>query len=300
MTQPVNPTDKPKSKIDLYQTVTDTIIAHLEEGTAPWHKCWVGGQNQPFTLPINADTAKQYKGINILLLWGAATQQQFATNEWATVKQWNKQKQKIRANERGTMIVYFDVMEKEKDGEPEKIPFLKYSKVFNRCQLDSYVPDQQAQAELPLLVERIERVESFVANTKATIKHEGYEACYRLDSDVIHMPTVNSFINTDEMSATEGYYSTLMHELTHWSGHPKRLDRKLSGKFGSNPYAEEELIAELSAAFLCAELQITNSPKKDHANYIANWLKVLKQNKYAIVSAAKSASKAVDYLKGFQ
>lgn len=288
-------TEPKKPAFDLYQTITNTIISHLEEGTAPWHKKWVGGNSTPFSLPINFSTNKHYKGINILLLWSAASKNQFTTNEWATLKQWNEKKEKIRKNEKSSMIVYFDMMEKEIEGEIEKIPFLKYSKVFNRSQLESYIPGP-AEPELPLLVERLERVEKFVANTKADIKHQGYDACYIPDQDVIHMPSKSSFINTDEMTATEGYYSTLMHELTHWTGHPKRLDRKLSTKFGSNPYAEEELIAELGAAFLAAALNITNAPKKDHANYIATWLQVLKQNKYAIISAARSASKAVDYL----
>mgnify|MGYP000870910358 CR=1 FL=1 len=286
------------SRADLHQQVTDTIIAPMEAGTAPWHQPWVGGNRQPFRLPVNARTAKAYSGINILLLWCAVQSKEFASHEWATLKQWNAQKESIRKGEKGNMIVYYDTFEKEVDNEIQRIPFLKRSYVFNRCQLASYTPDESPTPPVTSLVERLENVERFVANTKATIRHQGYSACYIPSADAIHMPEKNSFINTEHSTATENYYSTLMHEMTHWSGHPNRLNRKLSGRFGDVPYAEEELIAELSAAFLCAELEITNTPKREHASYLANWLTVLKQDKHAIIAAASRASKTVEYLRG--
>jgi len=298
-----NETSQPEAKTtrsrDIYQEVTNTIIQHLESGTAPWHKPWVGGDSNPFRLPVNAKTTNHYQGINILLLWCAAHKKEFASNEWATFKQWKSQNKSIAKGQKGTQIVYYDILEKEIDDEIKRLPFIKCSTVFNVCQLADYTPDAPAE-ELPLLVERLEQVEQFVANTKAVIKHAGYGACYKSDTDEIFMPDKNSFIDTEYSTATENYYSTLMHELVHFSGHPKRLNRKLGNRFGSNSYAEEELIAELGAAFLAASLKITNTPKRDHANYLATWLKVLKQDKHAIVNAASAASKAVGYLIGLK
>lgn len=291
---------KQTSRPDIYQQVTDTIIAQLEKGTAPWHKPWVGGDLNPFRLPVNQKTGKSYQGINILLLWCASMNKDFTCNEWATFKQWSEKNESIRKGEKGSMVVYYDTFEKEVDGEVKKIPFLKQSVVFNRCQLSSFKPEQLIDPDAKPLVQRLDKVEGFVANTKAIVRHTGYKACFVPAKDEIYMPEKNAFIDTDTLNATEAYYSTLLHELTHWSGHSARLDRKQSKKFADMPYAEEELIAELGAAFLCANLEITNAPKPEHAQYIAHWLKVLKQNKYAIISAASSASKAVDYLHSLQ
>jgi len=288
------------SRPDIYQHVTDTIITQLEKGTAPWHKPWLGGDINPFRLPINQKTGKTYQGINIILLWCASINKEFTCNDWGTFKQWSEKKESIRKGEKGSMVVYYDTFEKDVDGEIKNVPFLKQSVVFNRCQLASFQAEQIAENDTTPLVERLDNVENFVANTKAVVKHTGYKACFVPSKDEIYMPGKNTFINSEGFTATEAYYSTLLHELTHWSGHTSRLDRKQSRKFADIPYAEEELIAELGAAFLCANLEITNAPKPEHANYIAHWLKVLKQNKYAIISAASSASKAVDYLHSFQ
>jgi antirestriction protein ArdC len=147
------------------------------------------------------------------------------------------------------------------------------------------------------LVERVQSVDSFVDNTQAIIEHGNTGAFYRPSEDKIYMPKAEVFIDTDACTATEGYYSTLLHELVHWTGSPTRLDRTKGKKFGDHDYAVEELVAELGAAFLCAEFDIAIAEKGDHANYIASWMKVLKENKYAIISAASEASKAVGYMK---
>src|SRR5690606_37624584 len=115
--------------------------------------------------------------------------------------------------------------------------------------------------------------------------------------DKIYMPTLEGFHDTPSCTATEGYYSTLLHELVHWSGASTRLDRTKGKRFGDHQYAVEELIAELGSAFLCAEYQIATAEKGDHAAYIAHWLKVLKDNKHCLISAASEASKAVTFMK---
>lgn len=293
-------TENNKPRIDVHQKVTDTIIQHLEAGTTPWQKPWVGGEDNIFRIPKNVTSNKDYNGINILLLWCSSFQQEFASNEWASFRQWNQQKESIRKGEKGTMVVYYDKIEKEVDGEMKKIPFMKSYVLFNRCQLSSYQPDEEIVVPSKPLAERLEQVESYVANTKAVIKHKGKTAAFSPSKDEIVMPKMTAFIDTAHSSATENYYSTLLHELVHWSGHPSRLDRTFGNRFGDHTYAAEELTAELGAAFLCAELEITREPRQAHANYIANWLLALKSNKYLITNAANTASKAVDYLYHLQ
>lgn len=284
---------------DIHQQVTDTIIAQLEKGTIPWHQPWKGQSSKGyFELPYNTVSTNYYQGVNIVLLWGSAIEKQFDTGEWATFKQWSEKKETIRKGEKGTMIVYYDVIEKEEDGETKRIPYLKSYHVFNRCQLNGYEPKEDiSYAETRALVERIETVDRFVANTKAIIEHGAEGAFYRPSEDKIYMPSLEAFHDTTSCTATEGYYSTLLHELVHWSGASTRLDRTKGKRFGDNQYAVEELVAELGSAFLCAEHQITTAEKGDHASYIAHWLKVLKDNKYCLVTAASEASKAVKYMK---
>jgi antirestriction protein ArdC len=287
---------------DIQQQVTDTIISQLEAGTVPWQKPWTGNDNAySFTIPKNTTTGNKYRGINILLLWGSAIQKDFNSSEWASLKQWNGKNERIRKDEKGTMIVYYDTIEREVDGEIKKIPFLKSSIVFNRCQLASYNPEQD-KPQLPekSLIERIASVDDFITNTKAIVQHEGFRACYIPSQDKIMMPYPEAFKDTDSCTATENYYSTLAHELTHWSGSPKRLQRTFGKNFGDDKYAEEELTAELGAAFLCAEFGINIAEKGNNASYIAHWLEILKNNKQCLFTAAREASRAVDFLQGLQ
>lgn len=290
---------KTENRRDIHQEVTNTILTQLEKGTIPWHQPWQGGSSKGFfDLPYNAVSSNYYQGINIILLWCANINKNFNNAEWATFKQWSEKNETIRKGEKGSMIVYYDVIEKEEDNEIKKIPFLKSYHVFNRCQLNSYEPqEEQPKEDVIPLVQRVEIVDSFVENTQAVIEHGKDGAFYHPSEDKIYMPSVEAFHETATCTATEGYYSTLLHELVHWSGAEKRLNRTKGKKFGDNVYAVEELIAELGAAFLCAEFDIATTEKGDHANYIASWLKVLKDNKNCIITAASEASKAVNYMK---
>jgi antirestriction protein ArdC len=296
--------DQPSASLtrrDIHQQVTDSIIQQLEAGTVPWRKPWNGGNNRPFKIPQNLTTGKKYRGINILLLWGSAFKNHFTTDEWGSFKQWQEKKECVRKGEKGSMIVYYDTMEKEVEGELKKIPFIKSSVVFNRSQLASYEEEQHEELkDLPNLIERVERVDSFITNTEVTIEHKDYRACYVPSEDKILMPHQQAFKHTETRTATEGYYSVLLHELTHWTGSPKRTNRKFGKKFGDKDYATEELIAELGAAFMCAEFGITAKDIADHSAYIASWLQVLKNNKHCIITAASEASKAIDFLQGLQ
>lgn len=285
---------------DLHQQVTDAIIRQLDQGTVPWQQPWKSDSRRLLALPQNFITGKRYRGINILLLWSSALEQKFPSPEWATFKQWKQKDEFIRKGEKGSTIVYYDTFEKEVDGELKDIPFLKASTVFNRCQLASYVLEDQSKPEAVPLFERLSIVEEFVKNTHAVIEHTGDKACYIPSLDKINMPAPEAFLDTQGCTASEHYYSTLHHELVHWTGSPNRLDRTMGKRFGDAAYAAEELVAELGAAFLCASFGLNTVDKGSHASYIDHWKQVLQENKHCLIVAASEASKAFDYLHGLQ
>lgn len=293
-TAPVNVVE---GKSDLYQQVTDTIIEQLDKGVALWHMPWVSDFN-PFVIPKNCTSGKGYNGINILLLWASTISNEFTSREWATFKQWNEKKEKLKKGSKGTRVVYYDTFKKEVDGELRDVPFLKSYVVFNRTQLEGYEPPEPTTPEHNK-VETLERVERFVDQTKASIETKPAGAFYNRKEDVIYMPPRHTF-KGDELAATSNYYSTLAHELTHWTGHEHRLDREFGKRFGDKAYAFEELVGELGAAFFCAELEITNHPTESHASYLAHWLDILKEDKKAIFTAASAASKAMAYMNVLQ
>ncbi|QKZ15907.1 ArdC family protein [Spirosoma sp. KUDC1026] len=288
---------------NIHETITAKIIEQLQAGTAPWRKPWTHpNASVAFQLPINATTGKRYRGINIPLLWGAVDDRAFTTNEYATFKQWAERKEFVRKGEKGNLIVFYDVLERENDKqEIDKIPYLKTSFVFNRCQLQSYTaPEQPADEPRPLL-ERLEAVDSFIHNTGAIVRHDGGNRAYysRLTDD-IHMPEPEIFTGTPTQTAQESYYAVSLHELTHWTGKDTRCNRQFGKRFGDRAYAFEELVAEMGSAFTCAYLGITDAPRPDHVSYLTSWLEVLRDDKRAILTAASEASKALDYLAAFQ
>lgn len=287
---------------DIHQAVTDTIIAQLEKGTVPWQRPWRKHDNDTSDLlPKNAKSGKNYRGVNILLLWDKVRTKDFTSHEWATFKQWKENGEIVRKGEKGNIIVYYDTIEKEVDGEVKEIPFLKQSYVFNRNQLESFDPNYSAPpSDTKPLAERIEKIEQFVFNTGVEIETTNKRAVYYPEQDKIGMPDRSLFVDTKHCSATEGYYSTLMHELIHWTGHKSRMNRTFGNRFGDKRYAVEELVAELGAAFTCTEFDISRPEKEHQASYIASWLDVLKANKYAVLAAASEASKATEYLYKLQ
>jgi antirestriction protein ArdC len=275
--------------LDIYQSVTQSIIDAIESNpgnfTLPWHRGVV-------TLPKNAQSKKLYQGVNIVSLWCMGMAKGYSTATWATYKQWQELGCQVRKGERSSTIIYYSTTQKEQDDGTEKtVAFIKASGVFNADQVDGYTPE-----DIPVFspIERLEAVETFVKGTGATIHYGGPHACYVQELDLIRMPEDTRFFDTD--GKTQNYYSTLMHELVHWTGHPTRKPRDMSGKFGSHQYAIEELVAELGAAFLCARLGISNEPRADHAGYLQSWLGALHNDKRFIFSASAQAQLAVDYL----
>jgi antirestriction protein ArdC len=324
-------TSSGKNGFNLYQSVTGQIIELIETCQAsgrelPWHRA-----GADIFLPVNATTGSRYQGINVVSLWASAEINQFTTGTWATYKQWQSIGAQVRKGESSTLGVFYKkyvpsqksvagAAEKQSgrfedrgdenssvdnsgDIGPEKEPrprwFARAFRVFNADQVDGYEPDEHSE-ELPeeSLVERIARAETLVETTGATIGHGGGRAYYNPTGDYIQMPGMVRFRDTETSTATEGYYATLFHELTHWSGHKGRCDRDLTGRFGGASYAMEELVAELGAAFLCAELGISTQPREDHAGYLAHWLEVMREDAAAIFTAAAKASEAAKYLSG--
>jgi antirestriction protein ArdC len=242
-----------------------------------------------------------YNGINILMLWGAAIEHGFISPCWMTFKQAKELGAHVRKGERGNPVVYANTITKKEEGadgseEERTIPFMKGYTVFNVEQIDG-LPDHYYTKPEPVIdpAQRIDHAEAFFAATEADIRHGGNSAHYALGSDHVQMPFFETF------REPEAYYATLAHELTHWTRHPRRLDRDFERKrWGDEGYAREELVAELGAAFLCADLALTPEAGEDHAAYIQSWLKVLNNDKRAIFTAAAHAQRAADFLHSLQ
>jgi antirestriction protein ArdC len=293
--------EQPMSR-DVYQKITDQIVSELEKGVRPWMKPWNAEHTAGrITRPLRGNGVP-YQGINILMLWSAAMEKCFAAPIWMTFKQALELKAHVRKGEQGSLVVYADkIIRTETDehtGEASEhaIPFMKGYTVFNVEQIDGLPERFYAKAEPRLeSVQRIARVESFIAATGANVRHGGNRAFYSPASDHVQMPTIEAFRDA------ESYYATLAHETTHWTRHPSRLDRDFGRKrHGDEGYAMEELVAELGSAFLSADLDLTPEVREDHAAYIASWIKVLKNDKRAIFSAASHAQRAADFLHGLQ
>lgn len=231
----------------------------------------------------------------------AAELRGYSAPVWATYRQWAELGAQVRSGEKSSLVIFYKEFEAEPDPEDAsddgKRRVARASYVFNAAQVDGYV---QPGAPEPLgLIERIAEADRFVAATGARIKHGGDMAYYRPSTDHIQMPSEDTFCGTETMSRNEGYYATLVHELTHWTGAKHRLARDMGKRFGDQGYAAEELVAEIGAAFLCAELGITQETRADHAQYLAHWLKLMKDDARAIFTAAAKASEAASYLKRF-
>lgn len=288
-------------RADIYTRVTETILEQLEQDVRPWMKPWQAGHQAGHVSRPLRHNGKPYNGINILMLWGASMQLGYEAPIWMTYKQAQELGGQVRKGEKGAPVVYADAIHKEEANdkgelEERRIPFMKSYTVFNIEQIEGLPSHYYAKNEPKVLntAERLEPVERFVSETKADVRHGGGAAFFSPSQDFIQMPPYERF------ESREGYYGTLIHELTHWSGHESRLKRDLSGRFKTASYAAEELIAELGAAFLCADLNITPEVREDHAAYLQSWLTLLKDDKRAIFTAAAKAQEAADFLHSLQ
>lgn len=280
---------------DAYAAITEKIIEAMNTGVTafvmPWHRNGVG-----IGKPTNAITGYIYAAGNVLALWASAAVAGYETGYWASYRQWQHAGAQVRKGERSSVILFYKEVAPDSQEAQEEPPRRFYGRayhVFNAGQVDHWNPPEPVRRNL---VESLAQVEAFVAALNADIQHGGDVARYRPGKDVIDMPPRERFIGSPTSTPTEAYYAILLHELVHWTGAPHRLARVLGERFGDSAYAMEELVAELGAAFLCADLGVANDPRPDMAAYIDNWLQVLKHDKKAIFTAARAAQRAIAYL----
>ncbi|OPZ00031.1 antirepressor [Bradyrhizobium sacchari] len=289
-----------EDRTSLYDEITKKIIAELEAGRVPWVQPWGTAASQAsLAMPKSAATGRHYSGINVLILWGAATERAFTGQSWLTFRQALSVGGHVRKGERGTTVVYahrfVPADEKrratETGDEAQAISFLKRFTVFNTDQCDDLPSEIAATAPPPPpgLIEP--KVEYLIKATGIDFRIGGNRAFYMPAEDYVQVPPPQAYFEPIN------WYRTALHELAHASGHVSRLNRDLSGGYGTKKYAFEELIAEISSAFGCASLGI--GPTVRHADYIGSWLEVLREDNRAIVRAASQASKVADYLLGF-
>ena len=292
-----------KERFDIHQHITDKIVSAIERGAGdfrlPWHR-----SAGSIMRPVNIASKKAYRGVNVVALWAYAEEFGYSSGIWGTYKQWSEAGAQVRKGEKAAFVVFYKELEfaadpESGDAETATRLFARATPVFAAEQVDGY---QAPVFDAPsaTVITPIEQAEAFVAATGASIHHGGDRAFYRPSTDSIQLPPRAAFIGSPTSTAAEAYYSTLLHELTHWTSHESRCNRQLGKRFSDEAYAIEELVAELGAAFLCADLRITDEPRADHAQYLASWLSVLKADKKAIFTAASKASEAAAFLAALQ
>jgi antirestriction protein ArdC len=281
-------------KADIYQTITERLVEHLKRGTVPWQKPWLRVQDLV--------SQKPYRGINCLLLGSA----DYRTPYWATFKQVVDLGGRVKKGEKSTPIIYYKILENRDDvgnlvileeGRPARIPFVRWSNVFNLEQTEGITPPNVPKNQVQIQPNK--KAASIVENAKlCPIHHTGFAALYSPRDDIIRIPAAATF------RSQEDYYHSLYHEMIHASGHLSRLNREgvaLPAKFGSEPYCREELIAELGAAFLSngagilGQVQFENS-----AAYLNSWIQKLERDPRPIISAASQAQRASDFIRGIE
>jgi antirestriction protein ArdC len=280
----------------VFETTTNAIIEAIENGTSQWQMPWstIGVE-----FPINPTTDKHYRGGNVLTLLATAHDHGYGSGEWATYKQWDSIGAQVRKGEHGTACVWWNINnpsvtvndDKQPDGTVELSGRPRFMArtfiVFNAAQVDGHTPAIVERDS----IEQIDIAEQFFATVGAHVEHrnEG-RAYYSPTHDLIVLLPRNTFTDAP------AYYATSAHEHGHWTGHTDRLNRDLTGRYNENAYAVEELVAELSAAFTCAILGISPTPRPDHAQYLAHWLNVLRTDPKALHAIAGKAQAATDHL----
>jgi len=295
----------------LHASITNDIVEMLQTTDPnsfelPWTR-------SRLTTPRNVVTKKPYNGINRLALWAASLRREYRSGLFATYRQWQSLGAQVRRSERAITVVFYKPLSDldlnaadsdSKDGRKPDAPrsVARSFPLFAAEQVEGFdIYEGANEAELPVGHEdALASVARFIAATGAQIVESGERAFYRPSADTIHLPRRSAFVGTQTLSPTEAFVGTALHELAHWSGHPARLNRDLTQRFGSEAYAMEELIAELASAFLCVELGVTPTPRPDHAHYLKNWLQVLQSDDRAIFAASSKASEASSYLHRLQ
>jgi antirestriction protein ArdC len=286
-----------QDRSDVYTRITAEIIAAIEAGAGefkmPWHHT-----GSSTARPTNIASGKSYRGVNILALWAAAEIAHYDNGLWGTYRQWRAREAQVRKGEHGTTVVLWkqaasadDDNDAGDDDRKARRIFARAFTVFNVAQVDGYEPEPVAL--LPER-ERVADAEAFIGNLGITTVFGSPNAYYRPATDTVHMPDFGHFHNP------AGFYGTWIHENGHASGAKHRLDRDLSGRFGSASYAFEEIAVEILSGMILADLGIAHHPRPDHAAYVASWLRVLKDDPRAIFTAASKAQEAADWMHARQ
>ena len=258
-------------------------------------------------IPYNKFTGIRYVGLNTLILYLQSLKHGWKSQIHGTAKNWKDAGYLVKKGEHAEHILFSKPIKTESKTETdsEGNPLVKnywcnksYA-VFNAEQIEGYEIEKPKTNEISEL-ELIETVEQYVKNTGASIHHGGNRAFFTPNYDEIHMPKPEQFKSTGTSTAQENYYGTLLHELIHWTGYKDRLNRIKGKSFGDNDYAFEELVAESGSAILCTLLGISAEPRPDHAKYLNSWIKGVKDNPNAMISAFKLSSKAIKYLDELQ
>lgn len=271
----------------VYEIITEKIIEQLEQGTVPWHKPWIGSGS-----PKNLVSKKEYRGINVFLL----SCSKYGNPYWVSYKQAKQLGGTVKKGEKSTIVVFWKqikVDDKDNEGKQKTIPLLRYYRVFNVEQCKGF-ENKVPELDIKQNFQPLEQCETVLDNmqNKPDIQFKEPRAYYHPNHDFVNMPNKESF------ETPEFYYSVFFHELSHSTGHKKRLDRKTIGDcaFGSEKYSKEELVAEMGAAYLCGTCGIENKTIDNSAAYIKSWLRKLKDDVKMVVLAAAAAQKASDYI----
>lgn len=262
--------------------LVDTLVAQIEAGAGEWTMPW-----HALTAQRNALTDRRYQGTNVLALALAG----YDSPYWATYRQWQSVDAQVRHGETATGVFFWKQIRADDDdsgdGRPRRIARL--FSVFNAAQVDGWTPPPPPETLNP--ADRDAAVDAVIAATGARIDHVAQDrAYYQPALDRIVLPPYDTF------ATVEGFYGTVLHELVHWTGHPERCARDLTGRFGDDAYAMEELIAEVGAAFLSVELAVTPAARPDHAAYLASWCRTLRADPKVLWTVAAAAEKAAGFI----
>ncbi|MBO6795316.1 MAG: DUF1738 domain-containing protein [Balneolaceae bacterium] len=303
-----------KEKIEHYSgqidSISETILNQMKAGASNWEMPWHKGIPEAW----NPVTGKFYGGNNLLVLWNECLKNEYPTNHWATFKQWQQKKRitKVRKGEKGTLIMFaipkaafvrkqgkkieqliFEFINDEEKEKAKKNFYFRYYWIYNAAQIDGL--DQNQASLFDDNSTELERLKKFVGKTQATIKEGGDRAFYSIVEDFIQMPEMARFKSyKGEVSQSLNYYSTLLHEIIHWTGHNDRCKRQFGWEFGDNAYAFEELVAELGSGILTTQFKTQPVPRDDHAVYLNSWLKVL-ENDFSYFTEALELSRNAIY-----
>lgn len=277
---------------DLYARVTQTIITQLEAGVIPWTTPWqVVNKKGIAYVPMNVATGHHYSGINALLLWAAALERGYRSHSWMTMRQANMLGAFVRKGEHGCPILYTNWVEDvdQKTGNAIKKAFAKRFTAFHVEQLENLPQDYLIPSEPPPSDGVYDEALRLITDCGMEIRYDGTKAYYTPSVDRVTLPPYSWFESPEE------FYGVAFHEIIHATGHPSRLNRDLSKRFGTSGYAFEELVAELGSAFLCAHAGI--AARHRSASYVENWLTVMKDDKRAVFNAAAYSGRAANWVR---